>query len=64
MRMEEEKAASTALIILGAPSVVTVVGRRMPLASMWRKNSVHAASDSLLPTARSRRCFRPSESMH
>jgi hypothetical protein len=64
MRMEVANTVSTALIIPGAPSVVTVVGGRRLRPIMLRKNSVHAASASLLPTARCSRCFRPSLSMH
>jgi len=64
MRTEVGNTTSTALIIPGAPSVVTVVGRRMPRSIRFLKNPVQAASDSLLPTARCKRCFLPSESMH
>ena len=65
MRMECTKRDSTALIIPSAPSVVTVVGGRSPLPVILRKNSLQQASDSdsLFPTARCNRCFRPSESM-
>jgi hypothetical protein len=41
-----------------------VDGARMPRPSMWRKNSVQHASDSLLTTASCSRCLRPCESMH
>jgi hypothetical protein len=58
------KHAVMALINPGAPSLVMVVGARMPRPSMLRKNSVQHAWDSLLPTARCSRCLRPSEAMH
>jgi hypothetical protein len=64
IRTEQGKTASMALISPGAPSEVTAVGDRSPRATMWRKNSVQHASDSLLPTARCNRCFFPSASMH
>ena len=64
MRTDLENTASAALIIPGAPSVVIVVGIRMPREIMSLKNTVQAASDSLLPTARCSRCFLPCESMH
>jgi len=63
IRTEEGKTTQTALIMTGVPSVATVVGARIPRASMLRKNSIQAAADSLLPTARCKRCLRPSESI-
>src|SRR5947209_14522352 len=58
------KQAVMALISPGAPSLVTVVGNRIPRCSMLRKDSVQHAWDSLLPTARCSRCLRPSLAMH
>lgn len=53
-----------ALISPGAPSLVMVVGARMPRFSRLRKNSVQQDWDSLFPTARCSRCLRPSEAIH
>jgi len=58
------KQAVMAVIRPGAPSLVMVVGARMPRPTMLRKNSVQHAWDSLLPTAKCSRCLRPSEAMH
>ncbi len=62
MRMEEPNTEAMALTSPGAPSEVTLVGVLRPRATMWRKNSVQEASDSLFPKPMWRRCLWPSAS--